>query len=427
MMGGGMMGGMGGMMGGGMMGGMGGGMQMMQLLMNIKQIDPESWDQNQSMGMGMGMGMNRRNPMGRPSTGGGISGTDDGTGTGKGTVMPFGMNTLMVFQTPEVHEKIEKLLEMLSGLSDDQVSIETRFIVVSENFLEDIGLHVNFRRLNLGGTLGVITSLTSGSFGFVAPVATGITSSIAESGAFIHGLDGLTGTGPGLSARHSIGGNMDDLAVDFLLRMTNAHSNARTLTAPKITVISGEMGYISVTKEVNYISNITFGSDTITAGVGGAVVRSFTENEIETLDSTIDLEVTPVITTDKKYVLLSISTSLSKARFGEGLKGKSYGIVDNKLQAVEFDLPEIEESEIETRVRVPDGGTVLLGGLTVTAHVEKEMGVPILSKIPILGRFFSNRSEVEDREVLLILVKPTIILKDEVEARAVAQIEGLEY
>ena len=44
---------------------------------------------------------------------------------------------------------------------------------------------------------------------------------------------------------------------------------------------------------------------------------------------------------------------------------------------------ETEDSFIETRVRVPDQGTVLLGGLTMTAQVEKEMGVPILSKIPI--------------------------------------------
>ena len=80
-------------------------------------------------------------------------------------------------------------------------------------------------------------------------------------------------------------------------------------------------------------------------------------------------------------------------------------------------------TSVMTRVLVPDSGTVLLGGLTLTAEKELESGVPILSKIPIISRFFSNRSEIKDKQVLLILVKPTIILKDEIEEDAIAAME----
>jgi len=83
-------------------------------------------------------------------------------------------------------------------------------------------------------------------------------------------------------------------------------------------------------------------------------------------------------------------------------------------------FPETEISRIETRVSVPDGGTLLLGGQKLTAEIEMESGVPILSKIPFLGRLFSNRSMVKDHKVLLILVKPTIILQEETEAEALA-------
>jgi type II secretory pathway component GspD/PulD (secretin) len=89
-----------------------------------------------------------------------------------------------------------------------------------------------------------------------------------------------------------------------------------------------------------------------------------------------------------------------------------------------FELPLTETTDINTRVLIPDQGTVVLGGLTLTSEREVEAGVPILSKIPILGRFFSNRSEVKDKQILLILVKPTIVLKDEVEQRAVSALEG---
>jgi len=53
-----------------------------------------------------------------------------------------------------------------------------------------------------------------------------------------------------------------------------------------------------------------------------------------------------------------------------------------------------------------------------TAATEKEVGVPILSKIPIIGRAFANRSKVADQKILLILVKPTIILQEEADAEA---------
>ena len=87
-------------------------------------------------------------------------------------------------------------------------------------------------------------------------------------------------------------------------------------------------------------------------------------------------------------------------------------------------VPEIETSSVMTRVSVPDGGTLLLGGQKITAEVEKEAGVPILSKIPIIGRLFGSRSVLRDQKVLLILVKPTIMLQEEREAEAIAALEN---
>jgi len=75
-------------------------------------------------------------------------------------------------------------------------------------------------------------------------------------------------------------------------------------------------------------------------------------------------------------------------------------------------------------VSVPDGGTLLLGGQRITAEVEKEAGVPVLSKIPVVGRLFSNRTKVKDHKILLILVKPTIILQEEREKEAIAALEN---
>ena len=58
----------------------------------------------------------------------------------------------------------------------------------------------------------------------------------------------------------------------------------------------------------------------------------------------------------------------------------------------------------------------MLGGQKVTVEIETEAGVPVLSKIPLVGRLFSNRSKIKDHKILLILVKPTIILQEEKDA-----------
>jgi len=59
----------------------------------------------------------------------------------------------------------------------------------------------------------------------------------------------------------------------------------------------------------------------------------------------------------------------------------------------------------------------------MTGEYEIEAGVPALSKLPILGRLFSNRSTVKDKSILLILVKPTIVLREEAEQDAVASLK----
>ena len=79
--------------------------------------------------------------------------------------------------------------------------------------------------------------------------------------------------------------------------------------------------------------------------------------------------------------------------------------------------PLIQITEVRTTVSVPDGGTLLLGGQTLAGEIEREAGVPVLSKIPFLKRLFTNRGMAKDDQVLLILVKPTIIIQREQEQR----------
>jgi type II secretory pathway component GspD/PulD (secretin) len=81
-------------------------------------------------------------------------------------------------------------------------------------------------------------------------------------------------------------------------------------------------------------------------------------------------------------------------------------------------LPLQLAESLEVTVCVPDRGILLIGGLTSQDLEDKERGVPVLSKIPIMKRLFTAEGQSNDRNTLLILVRPRIILMNEEENRA---------
>jgi type II secretory pathway component GspD/PulD (secretin) len=410
-MGGGMMGGMGGGMmggmGGGMMGGMGGSTsyQSMSMAYGLRDlveqsIDPESW-------------------------------YDLYPDTALGTITIFPQESpkkLAIYQTPEVHQRIEMLLDQLRKSLGHQVSIEARFLAVTENFLEDVGLDLDFS-YNFGGKWGVGTFNQSSNEVAAPAIGTGITGNLGN----------LATQNPGASVSGGYGSVLDDLQVAFLLRATQARTDSKSLAAPKLTVLSGESASFSLYDQVSYALPPTETQGVFNNGSsGGTTGQSGTYQNVNFLSVGSSLSITPTISKDKKYVLLNIVTNqtdlLRFARHAVEVdnsdnnnnsttNGNGNTTDANNVVTTHVSVPETEQATVMTRVSVPDRGTLLLGGHKLAYEAEREAGVPILSKIPILGRLFSNRSTVRDQKVLLILVKPTIILQEETEQEAIAAME----
>ncbi|MCH8119647.1 MAG: hypothetical protein IIC00_07960, partial [Planctomycetes bacterium] len=334
--------------------------------------------------------------------------------TGEGTITPYPLQQpmkLAVMQTHEVHVEIEKLLAALRKSLGNQVSIEAIFLVVSENYLKDVGLDVDFS-VNLGGKWGQL-SFEQGSAASTTPdLSTKVGGSLG-----------------GIAASATIGGGygsiLDDLQVAFLLRAVHAHTDSKSLVAPKTTVLSGESSAFSVQSTVTYAIPPNTGITTGT-GFGTGITQQQTQQNVGFIPVGSMLSITPTISHDKKYVLLNIVTTLTDLLRLRTHKVDQVIASDGTITTEEFEItvPETETSSVMTRVSIPDGGTLLLGGQKITAEVEKEAGVPILSKIPFIGRLFSNRSIIKDHKILLILVKPTIMLQEEREAEAIAALEG---
>ena len=211
----------------------------------------------------------------------------------------------------------------------------------------------------------------------------------------------------------------------MLLRATQASRSATVVTAPRVTLFNGQRAYVLVANQRSYISDLN-----AQVGTGTGIF----DPEIDVVESGVLLDVSATVSADRKYVTLTLRPQLTtliqlaEFVFQTGATGgvddpfDPFGTADVPSGIVQ--QPELQITEVRTTVSVPDGGTLLLGGQTIAGEIELEQGVPVLSKIPFLKRLFTNRSMAKDEQVLLILVKPTIIIQREIEAAQFPLLSG---
>lgn len=311
---------------------------------------------------------------------------------GDATVQVHSGSKLIIRQTPENHQKIAALIKALRGSLSQQVALEARFLLVSEEFLENINFDVDFF-YDGGKDWGII--------GFEQ-----------------NNLDGsqLVGT-PAMQFSGSYQNIiLDSLQVNFLIAATQRYTNSKSLNAPKVTVLSGERAAIRITNDQAYVSDYDF--ENITQSGDNQNTTIVADPQISIVTDGVILNVLPVVSADKKYVLLEISTSQSNVNIVQ------FDVPSETGNDYPIGLPVLNSNTINTRVTVPDQGTLLIGGLKVNDELENEKGVPVLSKVPVLGRLFRNKNEQKSQQVLLILVKPTIIINEEAEEDAIRALRG---
>ncbi len=157
--------------------------------------------------------------------------------------------------------------------------------------------------------------------------------------------------------------------------------------------------------------------------------------QVSLFPSGVVLDVQATVSADRKYVTLTLRPTLTTllalipftfqsaqntttTQPAETPTGGNFFVSGGTNEASgTIQQPIFQLTQLRTTVSVPDGGTLLLGGQTLAGEVEREAGVPVLSKIPFLKRLFTNRSMAKDEQVLLILVKPTIVISREQEQK----------
>ena len=353
----------------------------------------------------------------------------DNDPNGYGQIDDFN-NQLIITQTSDVHNKIANLLAQLRQAQAVQVSIETRFLTVSRHFLDDVGLNLSLTFNNNNPVEGGVgsgsnvpeapnhwgpVSVTSSSAGFtsVESTSTGLPGSLAA----------LAPTGLGVSGVY---GNMfDDIQVQMLLTAVEASERLSVVHAPRVTLQNGQGATMYQLTFIPYVGSL---NTTVSTGaaIAAPVIAYATDGVLISIERAL-------VTADHKYVTLDIDPQLDSflgfttfqfETVTEETVTPTYGNRDPRRLSAGSRLPSLsvqeateEKTEVRTRVTVPDGGTLMLGGVTIAGEINLEAGVPGLSKIPFLKRLTTNTSEANDEQVLLILVKPTILINKEIEAK----------
>lgn len=346
---------------------------------------------------------------------------------------------LVITQTAQNHREVQKLISRLREMRTIQVSIEARFITVNTGFLSQIGVDLDFY-FNIGSSIGgPVTvdpisgaALANPSSTTTDPFTGGTlpirgTSSWNQAGnnadaslrkmspigvtqnstTFANVFNQQTNVPNGIGtlvaapAMSVVGTFLDDLQVDFLIQATQAHSSTRTLTAPRVTLYNGQRAFVSVATQQAFIAGVEAIVSDNTSGLQPIINYAPT-------GTLLDVDAT--VSHDRRYVTMTLRPQVTT------LNGAIREVpVISGGSAVAIGLPNITMQQIQTTVSVPDGGTLLIGGQKLSGEVEREMGVPVISKLPVINRAFTNKGKLRDEQTLLILVKPTIIIQAEAE------------
>jgi type IV pilus assembly protein PilQ len=285
-----------------------------------------------------------------------------------------GSNALIVRDTETKLGIIRQLVEGLD-LEVPQVQIEARIVQADTVYARGLGIQWGFQAGNRTPTDFFALSSLSGPFGQVAG-----TGSSTIDRTFLVNLPAQVG---GLPAVPSVGCTFGKLGGDFALDMRLSAGEllglSKVIAAPKITTLDKREAKISQGESIPFQTTSLQGTQT-----------TF-------VDANLELNVTPQITSrDPKEESKRILMRVRATRNAVGARSNPAG-------------PSIDRREATTQVIVRDGETMVIGGVFVDTQGNNVQGVPYLSRMPVLGWLFKNKSETVSKQELLIFLTPSII------------------
>ena len=170
------------------------------------------------------------------------------------------------------------------------------------------------------------------------------------------------------------------------LTMAEQKGEVHILSKPSITTLNNMPAKIRSGTKV-YVKS----TSSINVGTGGGNSASGGTSGLQTIDTGIELTVTPQISVDN-FIKMKIDAVESEVDYSRTVDG----------------IPSVIDNTASTTVILKDGETTVIGGLYKTRTSKEKRGVPGFQQIPVLGFLFQSKSRTKSDTELIIFITPTI-------------------
>lgn len=177
--------------------------------------------------------------------------------------------------------------------------------------------------------------------------------------------------------------------LDGFVSALDTTNRFKVLSRPTIYTINNRQAVIETGQRVAVPSSTLSSLDTNQNNANQVVTAN-----IDFVDVVLRVSVVPLINSDGEITLQ--------------IQQQNDDIIGSQLIGGN-DIPTIGTQTLGTTVMVPDGGTVLLGGLINEEDTKGESGVPLFANLPVVGRVFGSQNDSVQRQELLIFIQPKVI------------------
>lgn len=372
------------------------------------------------------------------------------TGT-PGSSLAYDGSSIIVTQTARNLERIRNILNRYNDIR--QVEIEAKFMEVQEGTLEELGVNwsvtTKTTQRNAGAQAAYQTSgrtlanafnsnITSQQGSIISPAVPTVFNDANGNGIYdvgetitqqgreainlpiINNAPQIPGTaylGSGANALANVTGVIGEFDVNAVVRALSQKQGTDLLSAPKVTVLSGNPATITVAQELRYPQS--FGQTQSQVGTGsasgggsaGVAITAGTPQEFTTRNVGVELKVTPTVEEDDYSISLDLNPKVTEFDGFVEYGGPSVAISGSTTVNVPsgFYQPIFSVRDISTKVTIWDGATLIMGGLTREEVKKVNDKVPVLGDIPLLGHLFRSKGESAQKRNLLIFVTANLL------------------
>jgi tetratricopeptide (TPR) repeat protein len=333
----------------------------------------------------------------------------------------------------ETLAEVERLINELRRHVGIQIDVESRFLKVEDSFLEDVG--IDLRGLGNQSSQGVAGrglekagNRQNAGFDDFGPrvqqntAVPGVVGTGTSPGVFfndgndgdvmarVEGLynqtlggrnGGLTNAG-GLSLQYAF---LDDTEVEVVLRAVSKQERSEQIEAPRLLVYNNVRAHMLYLRSLSYIRDFE---------VEIAQAAAVANPVIGVVQDGVVLDVRPVVDSDLKFITMEVRPTVMAVQTPIPTFTTTLGIG----QPISIQLPEVTRQTVRTTLTMPDGGTIMLGGMRLVERQNLRSTVPLLGSLPGLSWLFSrNGTSVQNRKIL-ILIRAKIVVMEEMEPAA---------